>query len=162
MNMSNYTQHLRSKYIYFTISHNIYQSLLFLTRRSHPAQPWRRPLMVRQPYSAAVLSTGGRLHPSRLRREGLVRMWSSLWLKGDGGIRKTFFNGKEGRVGFRKNSFWLKGGRGFRKRIPSNHPITYQRYEKRNRHTPSCIRNMPHDYWSNRTTHYRHDKQGRG
>ena len=26
---------------------------------------------------------------------GLVRMWSSLWLKGDGGIRKTFFNGKK-------------------------------------------------------------------
>ena len=24
---------------------------------------WRRPLMVRQPYSEAVLSTGGRLHP---------------------------------------------------------------------------------------------------
>ena len=24
---------------------------------------WRRPLMVRQPYSVAVLSTGGRLHP---------------------------------------------------------------------------------------------------
>ena len=48
---------------------------------------WRRPLMVRQPYSAAVPSTGGRLHPSFLRREGLVRMWSSLWLKGDGGIR---------------------------------------------------------------------------
>ena len=24
---------------------------------------WRRPLMVRQPYSAAVPSTGGRLHP---------------------------------------------------------------------------------------------------
>ena len=50
---------------------------------------WRRPLMVRQPYSVAVLSTGGRLHPSFQRREGLVRMWSSLWLKGDGGIRKT-------------------------------------------------------------------------
>ena len=33
----------------------------------------------------------GRLHPSFLRREGLVRMWSSLWLKGDGGIRKNFF-----------------------------------------------------------------------
>ena len=61
-------------------------------------------------------STVGRLHPSRLRRVsvpcegnrkgrkaycGLVRMWSSLWLKGDGGIRKTFFNGKEGRVVFR-------------------------------------------------------------
>ena len=40
----------------------------------------------------------GRLHPSFLRREGLVRMWSSLWLKGDGGIRKnSFLNGKEGR-----------------------------------------------------------------
>ena len=24
---------------------------------------WRRPLMVRQPYSVAVLSTGGRLQP---------------------------------------------------------------------------------------------------
>ena len=24
---------------------------------------WRRPLMVRQPYSVAVLSTGRRLHP---------------------------------------------------------------------------------------------------
>ena len=50
---------------------------------------WRRALMPRQPYSVAVLSTGGRLHPSFLRREGLVRMWSSLWLKGDGGIRTT-------------------------------------------------------------------------
>ena len=27
---------------------------------------WRRPLMVRQPYSVAVPSTGGRLHPSFL------------------------------------------------------------------------------------------------
>ena len=47
--------------------------------------------MVRQHYSEAVPSTGGRLHPSFLRREGLVRMWSSLWLKGDGGIRKKPF-----------------------------------------------------------------------
>lgn len=45
--------------------------------------------------------------------------------------------------------------------IPSNHPITYQRYEKGNRHTARSIRNIPHDYWSNRTTHYRHDKQRR-
>ena len=29
--------------------------------------------MPRQPYSVAVPSTGGRLHPSFLRREGLVR-----------------------------------------------------------------------------------------
>ena len=35
----------------------------FHSRRSHPAQPWRRPLMVRQPYSVAVPSIGGRLHP---------------------------------------------------------------------------------------------------
>ena len=34
-----------------------------------------RALMPRQPYSVAVLSTGGRLHPSFLRREGLVRMY---------------------------------------------------------------------------------------
>ena len=57
-----------------------------------------------------------------------------------------------------ETSFWLKGGRGFRKCIPSNHPITYQRYKKGNRHTARSIRNIPHDYWSNRTTHYRHDK----
>ena len=85
----------------------------------------------------------------------------------------AFLNGKEGRVGFRKKgkegrgdfrkaSFWLKGGRGFQKCIPSNHPITYQRYEKGNRHTARSIRNIPHDYRSNRTTHYRHDKQRRG
>ena len=57
-----------------------------------------------------------------------------------------------------ETSFWLKGGRGFRKCIPSNHPITYQRYKKGNRHTARSIRNIPHDYWSNRTTHYRHVK----
>ena len=44
--------------------------------------------MPRQPYSVAVLSTGGRLHPRFLRKRGLGRKWSSLWLKGDGGIRK--------------------------------------------------------------------------
>ena len=45
--------------------------------------------MPRQPYSVAVLSTelGGYILPPD--EEGLVRMWSSLWLKGDGGIRKN-------------------------------------------------------------------------
>ena len=46
--------------------------------------------------------------------------------------------------------------------IYSNHPITYQRYEKGNRHAASSIRYIPHDYRSNRSTHYRHDKQRRG
>ena len=46
--------------------------------------------MVRQPYSAAVLSTGGRLHPLvPEEREAWCEKWSSLWLKGDGGIRKS-------------------------------------------------------------------------
>ena len=53
------------------------------------------------------------------------------------------------------------GGRGFQKCIPSNHPITNQRYEKGNRHTARSIRNIPHDYRSNRSTHYRHDEQRR-
>lgn len=58
-----------------------------------------------------------------------------------------------------ETSFYLKRNVAFRKCIPSNHPITYQRYEKGNRHTASSIRNIPHDYRSNCTTHYRHDKQ---
>ena len=33
-------------------------------------------------------STAGRLHPSLLRREGLVRMWSPPWLRRDGVDRK--------------------------------------------------------------------------
>ena len=36
-----------------------------------------RALMPRQPYSVAVLSTGGRLHPRFLRKRGLGRKWSS-------------------------------------------------------------------------------------
>ena len=39
--------------------------------RSHPAKPWRRALMPRQPYSEAVPSTGGRLHPPLPEEEGL-------------------------------------------------------------------------------------------
>ena len=45
--------------------------------------------------------------------------------------------------------------------IRSNHPITYQRYEEGNRHTARSIRNIPHNYRSNCTPHYRHDKQRR-
>ena len=56
--------------------------------RSHPAQYGETfdgpPTLERSGSEHRV----GRLHPSFLRREGLVRMWSSLWLKGDGGIRK--------------------------------------------------------------------------
>ena len=63
---------------------------------------WRRPLMVRQPYSVAVLSTGGRFPSSSLREKTEMR----------GG---AFFNGKEGRDDFRKLSFWLKGDGGIRK-----------------------------------------------
>ena len=43
---------------------------------------WRKPLMVRQPYSEAVPSTGGRFSPSLLRflspkrgTEGVVKTW---------------------------------------------------------------------------------------
>ena len=41
-------------------------------------QNMARPLMVRQPYSVAVLSTGGRFSPSLLRREGRGERWSPL------------------------------------------------------------------------------------
>ena len=38
-------------------------STLFVSQAVPSRKIWRRPLMVRQPYSVAVLSTGGRLHP---------------------------------------------------------------------------------------------------
>mgnify|MGYP001532828888 FL=1 len=56
----------------------------------------------------------------------------------------ALLNGKEGRVVFRKNSFWLRGAEGFKSNIPSNHPITYQRYEKGNRYAGCGISNVPH------------------
>ena len=49
---------------------------------------WRRPLMVRQPWSVAVPSTGGRLHPRFLRKRGLGRKWSSPCRR-DGEVEKT-------------------------------------------------------------------------
>ena len=54
-----------------------------------------RALMPRQPYSVAVLSTGGRLHPRFLRKRGLGRKWSSPCRR-DGEVEKAFIN-KEGR-----------------------------------------------------------------
>ena len=65
-----------------------------------------RPLMVRQPYSVAVPSTGGRLHPRFLRKRGLGRKWSSPCRR-DGEVEKAFFNGKEGRVDFRNNTIMM-------------------------------------------------------
>ena len=50
---------------------------------------WRRPLMVRQPYSVAVLSTGGRLHPLVPEgREAWRERWSSPCRR-DGEVEKT-------------------------------------------------------------------------
>ena len=68
---------------------------------------WRRPLMVRQPYSVAVPSTGGRLHPRFLRflspgnggTEGGVKTIEERLGEKSG----AFFNGKEGRDDFRKS-----------------------------------------------------------
>ena len=44
--------------------------------------------MPRQPYSVAVLSTGGRLHPRFLRKRGLGRKWSSPCRR-DGEVEKS-------------------------------------------------------------------------
>ena len=54
------------------------------------------------------------------------------------------------RVGFRKILLLSKEERGDSKvhTLQSPHNI-YQRYEKGNRHTPSSIHNIPHDYWRN-------------
>ena len=78
--------------------------------------------MPRQPYSVAVLSTGGRLHPRFLRflspgnggTEGVVKTIEKAWLEVElslqvrrRGRKNSFFNGKEGRVGFRKTPSFL-------------------------------------------------------
>ena len=70
-----------------------------------------RALMPRQPYSVAVLSTGGRLHPRFLRflsptrgtegvvktiERGLGRKWSSP-CRGDGEVEKSLY--QQGRTG---------------------------------------------------------------
>ena len=67
------------------------------THAVHPAQKtWRRPLMVRQPYSVAVRAP---------RRSGYIPLL--LRRRGLGGRGGAFLNGKEGRVGFRKNEVEL-------------------------------------------------------
>ena len=61
--------------------------------------------LVRQPYSVAVLNTGGRLHPLvpevSVPYKGNLRVVKTIEerLGEKGG---AFLNGKEGRVGFRK------------------------------------------------------------
>ncbi len=55
-----------------------------------------RALMPRQPYSVAVLSTGGRLHPRFLRKRGLGRKWSSPCRR-DGEVEKSLY--QQGRTG---------------------------------------------------------------
>ena len=73
--------------------------------------------MVRQPYSVAVLSTRGRLHP-------LVPEGEKTEMRGG-----AFFNGKEGRDDFRKtapeggyipNPYGRDLGLGYRVRTPSS------------------------------------------
>ena len=64
---------------------------------------WRRALMPRQPYSEAVPSTGGRLHPLVPEgKRGLERkVEPSLRVRKDGLVFENIFNGKEGRDDFR-------------------------------------------------------------
>ena len=68
---------------------------------------WRRPLMVRQPYSVAVPSTGGRLHPPLPEEEGLGEKVELSLQERRRGRKNSFLNGKEGRVGFRKKPFLM-------------------------------------------------------
>ena len=64
--------------------------------------------MPRQPYSVAVLSTGGRLLPRFLRKRGLGRKWSSPCRR-DGEVEKSpSLRVKRDGVIFEKLSFWLK------------------------------------------------------
>ena len=67
----------------------------FFPMRSHPAQYGETfdgpPTLERSGSEHRV----GRLHPSFLRREGLVRMWSSLWKGRRRDSKKAFFNGKK-------------------------------------------------------------------
>ena len=63
---------------------------------------WRRPLMVRQPYSAAVPSTGGRFTSFLLRRKAWLEVELPLAKGRRRDSKDSFLNGKEGRDDFRK------------------------------------------------------------
>ena len=79
--------------ISFWKTHHIFIKLLYADGWSNyiyavPARTiWRRPLMVRQPYSVAVPSTGGRLHPLvpevsvpyKGNRRGRKDYWREAW-----------------------------------------------------------------------------------
>ena len=116
-----------------------------IVRRSHPAQPgetfdWSANLIAKR-FRAPE---GGYIPNPYGRDLGL-------------GYRvRTLPQGRD-RWG-KKLLLCQRRNRAIRKCIPSNHPITYQRYEKGNRHTLCSIRNIPHDNWSNRSTHNRHDE----
>ena len=112
-------------------------------------QNMARALMPRQPQSEAVLSTGGRLHPSLLRREGLVRMWSPPWLRRDGVGRKAPSLAKEGWGGSKKHLFGKevpfasearKGGVSGRiENLPRNNTFVFR---QKNKSEASFTRNL--------------------
>ena len=90
MNMSNYTQHLKSKKMYTLQLGTIYTNHNSFSPGGPIPHNLAWALMPRQPYSEAVPSTEKvRLHPRFLRKRGLGRKWIPLWLKRDGVIRKN-------------------------------------------------------------------------
>ena len=85
-----------------------------IARRSHPAN-LARPLMVRQPYSVAVPSTGGRLHPLPFwKGRGLGSELRTLPLGRDRWGR----NSTKG--GYIPNPYGRDLGLGYRVRTPSS------------------------------------------
>ena len=89
MNMSNYTQHLKSKKMYTLQLGTIYTNHNSFSPGGYIPHNMARTLIPRQPYSEAVPSTGGRLHTSLLRREGLGERWSLLWKEGRGDSKNS-------------------------------------------------------------------------
>ena len=80
-------------------------SMRFIPHKKPQLRCWRRPLMVRQPYSVAVQSDEKERFP-------LFPWGEKTEMRGG-----AFFNGKEGRVDFRKNLRFKGGLVGFRKTL---------------------------------------------